>query len=462
MRFHSESKSEQEAIDTIFRSINRTNWRERGLDENTRVITPTEQLIQREGLLNVRREYAVVTGSKGKGSVTVMTANILKHLGHRVGTLTSPHLVSYRERIRVDGQAIPSDDFLRILDSLVPSIDLIIENLTPNQYLSPTGIFLAMALRWFDEREVEAAVIEVGRGGRFDDSSLVPNMLSLFTPIMLEHTRYLGDSVERIAWHKAGIIKPQSYAYSLPQSTEVLDVLRREAESHDAQFEWIAPMDTGTYLASTDNGLRMELNRYGEINLPFIGRYEIDNATLAVWGAGNMHGRLVGIPHGSPEYVDRVRRGLETVVWPGRAQKLQDHPTVIIDGAVNPVSVQSFLSSVKDRLKSPVITIAAVPTDRDLPGVLRHLLSISDGLIFTQSTRNITINFPDEQTVRATAKQVMDELGKTVDMRYASTIPQAIETARVQAGQDGTVVMTVAQPAIGDALEFYGLSYEQI
>jgi dihydrofolate synthase / folylpolyglutamate synthase len=458
MRFH----TEKEAIDYIFTSVSRTNWRERGLDENTRDITPTERLIQLEGLLNTKREYAIVTGSKGKGSVTVMTSNILKHLGHRVGTLTSPHLVNYRERIRVDGRAIPPDDFLRILDSLAPSIDAVMESLAPNQYLSPTGIFLAMALRWFDERGVEAAVVEVGRGGRFDDTSLVPNLLSLFTPIIHEHTRYLGDTLQRIAWHKAGIIKPQSYAYSLPQAEEVLDVLRREAESRDAQFEWIAPMDIGEYLGATENGIRMYLNRYGEIHLPFMGRYEIDNATLAVWGAGNMHGRLAGIPHGSPEYIERVRRGLETLVWPGRTQKLQDYPMVIIDGAVNPMSARNFVNSMKERLKPPVVTIAAVPTDRDMPGVLRHLLPVSDALILSASKSNLTIHFPDEAAALTTAKQVMDELGKTIETRYLPTIAQAIEAARERAGQDGTVLMVVAQPAIGDALAFYGLSYEQI
>src|SRR5690606_21629813 len=112
----------------------------------------------------------------------------------------------------------------------------------------PTAIFLAMALRWFDENDVDVAIVEVGRGGRFDDNALIPNMLSLFTPIVLEHTRYLGETLERIAWHKAGIIKPQSYAFSLPQAPEVMEVLRREAESRDAQFDWLAPMDIGRFI----------------------------------------------------------------------------------------------------------------------------------------------------------------------------------------------------------------------
>jgi dihydrofolate synthase/folylpolyglutamate synthase len=451
-----------QATDYIFQSIAASGWQTRGLDEDTRDPRSTAVLLEREGLLKTRREYAVVTGSKGKGSVTVMTANILKHIGHRVGMIISPHLVDYRERIRVDGKMIPEADFLRILESLAPSIDIIVASLTPPKYLSPTGIFLAIALRWFDEQDVEAAVVEVGRGGRFDDNALVPNMLSLITPIVLEHNRYLGERLERIAWHKAGIIKPQSYVYSLPQSPEVMDVLRNEAESHEAQFDWLAPMDIGQFIAPLPNGVRMSLSRYGEIDLPFIGRYEIDNATLASWGAGNIHGRLGGISHGSSQYVEAVRKGLETAIWPGRCQKLQGEPDVYIDGAINPISARLFLESVRDRLRQPVTLIAAIPIDRDAPAVYRELLSAVDSLVITRSARNITINFPSEADAVRPARAVAEEIGKSIDIRYSYTVADAIELGRALVGLDGSVIMAVAQPAIGDTFEFYHLTYEQI
>jgi dihydrofolate synthase/folylpolyglutamate synthase len=241
-----------------------------------------------------------------------------------------------------------------------------------------------------------------------------------------------------------------------------MEVLRAEAESMDAQFDWLAPMDIGAYRGATPNGVKMLLSRYGEINLPFLGRYEIDNATLAVWGAGNMHGRLAGVAHSSPEYVEAVREGLETTIWPGRCQLLQTNPEVYIDGAINPHSAKLFVDSVRARLKAPVVTIAAVPTDRDAPAVYRQLLPISDTLILTQSTRNITINFPDAATAVAMAGEVAGEFGKALDILYAPTIREALETARAKSGPDGTILMAVAQPAIGDALEFYGLTYEQI
>src|SRR5262249_25445674 len=160
------------------------------------------------------------------GSTTVITAKLLQHLGHTVGMITSPHLASWRERIRINGRAIPEADLIRILDDLAPEIDAIEATLSENQYFSPQGIFLAIALRWWAENNVSAAVLKAGGGGRFAASAVVPTRLSLFTPIMLEHTAQLGPTLERIAWHKSGIIKPHSYAYSVPQATEVLEVLQ--------------------------------------------------------------------------------------------------------------------------------------------------------------------------------------------------------------------------------------------
>jgi dihydrofolate synthase/folylpolyglutamate synthase len=459
MRFTNET----DAVTYIFSSLAATDWRARGLDEVTRDLRPTEQLLAMHGLLDARREYAVVTGSKGKGSITAITANLLRHLGHRVGTITSPHLVSYRERIRVNGRAIPPDDFLRLIDWLAPSIDHIQATLGEGRYLSPQGIFLAMALKWFDENAVAAAVIEVGRGGRFDDNALVPNALSLFGPIILEHARYLGPTVERIAWHKAGIIKPQSYAYSLPQSPEVMEVLRGEAEALDATFEWLAPMDMGRCVGLIEDGLRVDFGRYGEVDLPLMGLYEVDNASLAVWAAGNIHARLDGVPHASAEYVARIRAGLETVVWPGRCQKLDDAPAVYVDGAINTTSARLFIDSVRERLKPPVIVVAAAPLDRDYPGVYATLLPVADALIVTRTDRNVTIAFPDPATALAAAREAAQIVGKPdTPLEDAPDVVAALAQAKARAGASGTVLMAIAQPAISDLMVAYGLSFEQI
>ncbi len=454
MRFADEA----EAITYVFRSLRKLRGVDRGPDERSRDITPTIHLLRATDLLTtpIPREYAVVTGSKGKGSTTAITAKLLQHLGHTVGMISSPHMVSWRERIRLNGRAIPEADLVRILDQLAPEIDKIEATLNEHQYFSPQGIFLAIALRWWNEHNVNAAVLEVGRGGRFDDISVVPNRLSLFTPIMLEHTAQLGPTLERIAWHKSGIIKQHSYAYSVPQPTAVLEVLQAEADTQDAEFAWIAPMDMGEYLGKTERGIRMKLGRYGEVELSLHGRYQIENATLAVQGAGNMHGRLPGIPHGSSEYVEAIRAGLADVVWPGRLQKLQDSPAVYLDGAINEQSAHSLAESLEGDLRSPVIAIIGVPEDKDFEGVYKEIGLISDSIILTETTRNPILRFPPFRTAVETA------LRYNSDITHVPTLQEAVDEAKDRAGTDGTILIVGTQSIVEDALIQWGFSYEVI
>lgn len=448
--------NEADAVTYIFRSLRKLREVQRGPDELTRDTSPTLRLIKDAQLLSSPREYAVVTGSKGKGSTTLMTAKILEHLGHTTGMISSPHLVSWRERIRVNGRAIPEDDFTRILSGLAPLIDAIEEKLGENRYFSPQGIFLAIALRWFDEQNVNAAVLEVGRGGRFDDIAVVPNRLSLFTPIMLEHPRQLGPTIERIAWHKAGIIKAHSFAYSVPQPTAVLDVLKAEADARDSEFAWIMPSDMGQYAGATPSGIRMTLGRYGALDLPMLGLYQIENATLAVQGAGNMHGRLPGISHGSAEYVAAVKAGLAAAVWPGRVQKLQSNPAVYVDGAIHSDSARSLVRSLEGRLQQPVVSVIGVPDDKDYPGVFAALGPVSDTVIVTETSRNISLHFPSPETAQAAAREHNN------DVRYALNLEAALEVALPLAGADGTVLIAGTLSLVADAIGHWGLSYEEI
>lgn len=454
MRFASEA----DAISYIFRSMRklRGTERERAPDDLTRDVAPTRRLLAAHDLLSAQREYAVVTGSKGKGSTTVITARLLQHLGHRVGTITSPHLLSWRERIRVDGRMIPQADFLRILDSLSESIDEIEASLSEGRYFSPQGIFLAIALRWFDEQGVAAAVLEVGRGGRFDDIAVVPNKLALFTPIMLEHPDQLGPTVERIAWHKAGVIKPYSYAYSVPQQPSVMDVLQREAQALGAEFNWIAPADMGQFISADERGIRMELGRYGVVTLSLLGRYQIMNATLAVIGAGNMHGRLAGIPHGAPEYVERIRAGLADVRWPGRCQKLQERPVVYVDGAINAESAALLLESVGDHLCRPIIAVVGVPEDKDYAGVYQQIGRASDMLILTQTARNPSLRFPDEAQALAVARQ------HNPNSAFVAALPEAVALAKERAGAAGSVLIVGTQSIVADTIALWGEQLEVI
>jgi dihydrofolate synthase/folylpolyglutamate synthase len=456
MRFHDEG----DAITYIFRSISRVGDARRGPDELTRDVTPTRQLLSAIGLPSAAtpREYMVITGSKGKGSTAAISARLLRALGHTVGLVTSPHLVEYRERIRVGGRMIPEADFLRILDMLAPEIDRIEAGFSGLQYFSPQGIFLAIALVWFEEQGVTAMVLEVGRGGRFDDMAVVPNRLSLFTPIMLEHTAQLGPTLDRIAWHKSGIIKPRSYAYSVPQASEVLSILQAEADAQDAEFAWIPPTDMAQLVARTDDGMRVRLGRYGEFTLAMHGLYELENLTLAVQGVGNMHARLPGIPHQSPDYIAAIHAGCASVVWHGRMQRLEDAPAVWVDGATTPRAARAMLDSLAHERTPgrPVIAIIGTPIDRDYPGVYAAFAPHVDHMILTETAINPNIRFPAPDDALTAARAMHSQVV------YAPNLATALDTARAAAGADGLILMALTLPLMGEAMLLYGLHFEVI
>ena len=431
------------AVSYIFRTRRRLDAAPRGLDEYTRDPTPTRNLLAEAGLLDFERDYAVVTGSRGKGSVAAIMAKLLQAQGRRVGAITSPHLVHWNERIRVDGRMIPTERFLSILGDLKPAIDAAIQGLGAADYLSPQGIFLAIALRYFDEMDVDAAILEVGRGGRFDDVAVVPNRLSVFAPIMLEHTALLGGSLRRIAWHKAGIIKPGGAALSLPQAAPALDELRREAKAQGAGLTHLRQADLGQWLADWPQSQLMRLQPYGELTLPLLGRYQIENATLAIRAVEMLRGKSGAL---SAEYQETIRRGLSAVRWPGRAQQLERAPAIYVDGAITLRSAESFLDSVEPRLRQPVISVVGAPQDRDYAGVYRVMGSASRALIITETDINPNTRFPDRDQALAAAAGLTDELFHTRDLQGA------LELARQLAGDSGTILLAVSLMLVGECM----------
>lgn len=426
--------SMESAIRYIFQTRRRLDKTPRGLDEYTRDTAPTRRLLARAGLPAQQRETIVVTGSRGKGSVSAITAKLLSAMGRRAGTITSPHLVHWNERIRVAGRMIPSQDFLRILRALQPHIDAEIARLEDSHYLSPQGIFLAIALRYFDEQHVDVAVLEVGRGGRFDDIAIVPNQLAIFTSILLEHTALLGESLARIAWHKAGIINPGGKAISLPQAAEAAAQLYQEATRQNAQLTVLREDELVELVSRRVNGQVIRLPAYGELFLPLLGRYQLANATLAIRAAERF---------GLDETA--LRAGLPAVQWQGRAQQLEEAPRIVIDGAITPTSARSFVDGLGG-LSAPVVSIVGVPRDRDYSGVYREMAAVSDALIITETDINPSTRFPTRPDALRAARRACD------DVRYAANLPAAFALARSMTGESGTILLAGSLMLIGECM----------
>ncbi|MDY0324115.1 MAG: Mur ligase family protein, partial [Candidatus Carbobacillus sp.] len=205
-------------------------------DAKTRHPELTSLLLERLGRPDVGIPAVVITGSKGKGSVAALTFFVLRAAGYRVGLFTSPHLLNVRERIRVDGRAISEKDFVRLSNVVKKAASDVPEKPEAGRYLGPVGLALALAYLYFKEKAIDVAVIESGRGGRFDESSVIDHKVAVITSIFPEHLEALGPTLRDIVWHKTGIITPSVQTVIIGQQTEAVMTYIKAFRDADRAF----------------------------------------------------------------------------------------------------------------------------------------------------------------------------------------------------------------------------------
>lgn len=222
-----------EAISFVYRSLLKAKpYQTFENDAVTRAPYLTRELLTRLNVMPEKEKVLLVTGSKGKGSTSRMISSILQNHGLKVGLFTSPHLVHYNERIRVNGKAISDERFLQYMNENRDVIDLVEGMIQqPMHYLGPTGIFLSIALKHFREEGTDINIIEIGRGGMFDDTNILPNKWAVITRIMEEHIGFLGETLEDIAKHKLGIMKDCTDTVIIGnQVNSIIPFIKKEAK----------------------------------------------------------------------------------------------------------------------------------------------------------------------------------------------------------------------------------------
>ena len=283
-----------------------------------------------------------VAGTNGKGSTCAMIDSIARACGYRCGLFTSPHLIDYRERIQVSGEEIPEEACAEMLTEL----RVLCERLETH----PTffEITLVLAMRWFRLRECEIIVLETGMGGRLDATTAVPADVCVITPIGMDHMQYLGDTLEKIAMEKAGILVEGKPVISAPQEAGVRRVLEKEANEKRAPLEFISEPLLGYPLA-------------------LAGEHQTWNAALAVEA---LH--QAGISLRS----DSVGYGLAKVKWPGRFEIIR--PGIVLDGAHNPHSAAVLAGTWRFCFpdKKTALLFSAV-AGKDIGGILEHLAPLA-------------------------------------------------------------------------------------
>jgi dihydrofolate synthase/folylpolyglutamate synthase len=347
----------------------------------THNLARVEQLLAAVGNPQAHFPSVHIAGTKGKGSTAAMCEACLRAAGYRTGFYISPHLHTFRERIQVDRQNIAREKVIALVEEIRPHVERI-PGVTYFEAIT------AMGLLHFARSKVDVAVVEVGLGGRLDATNILTPQVSVITSLSLEHTYLLGDTLAKIAYEKAGIIKPGVPAVSAPQQAEAIKVLEtvsreREAPLTEIGRDWEyepGPADLDgqafTVRRIADGGSELD----GAYWMPLLGRHQLENGANAIAAL-----EIVG-QRGFSISAEAVREGLRTIHWPGRMEILSREPLVIVDGAHNPYSMQSLCEALREWFPGQRwVLIFGASVDKNVAGMIKELLPISDYVIATRS-----------------------------------------------------------------------------
>jgi dihydrofolate synthase/folylpolyglutamate synthase len=327
-----------------------------------------------------------LTGTNGKTTTARMVDELLRGFGVRTGRYTSPHLTSVTERIVIDGEPVDARTFVEGYRELAPYIELV-----DGQFDVPLSFFeivTALAFAIFADAPIDVGVIEVGMGGTWDNTNVLDGEVAVVTPIALDHTRYLGGTVEEIAAEKSGIIKPGAVAVLAAQAPSVGDVLLRRAGEVAATVAREGLEFGVRERAVAVGGQMLSLQglggTYDEVFLPLYGAYQAQNAACALaaveafLGAGARSGGLD---------VEIVRTAFAAVRSPGRLEPVRSAPTILLDAAHNPSGMQATLAAVAEAFQfRRLIAVVGVMSDKDATGMLELLEPAVDELVVTESS----------------------------------------------------------------------------
>jgi dihydrofolate synthase/folylpolyglutamate synthase len=378
-----------------------------------------------------QNEYRIlhIAGTKGKGSVAALCASALQKSGLKVGLYTSPHLEDYAERIQVDGVPIAHEDLIALVDEIKP-------NLTNIPEITTFEITTGLAYLYFARCKADAAVIEVGLGGRLDATNICLPDVTVITSISYDHTYLLGETLAEIAAEKGGIIKPGIPLVIAPQAAEARAAISRIAMERAAPLIEIGvdyqyhPVEKSLSGQSLDvwaaAGSELGLSRI-RLSIPLLGAHQVVNAATAY--AALMVAKAAGM-----RVTDRgIQQGFQSVQWPGRFEILRQDPPLIIDSAHNRDSAQKLYNVLEDYFPGQkVVLVFGASEDKDIPGMLTELLPAVHQVVMTKSTHPRAAE-PDELVA------IAGQLNCTAIA--SSSVEQALDEAERLAG--GTRIILV-------------------
>lgn len=380
-----------------------------------------------------------VVGTKGKGSTSRLITSILSSAGYRVGLNTSPHLVSVRERVEVDGKSISKREFARVMAILRDQFSAI-----PREQLAFRTVFehlTAAAFLAFQRAKVDVMVIEAGLGAKLDATIVVDPALTVITPIGLDHIHVLGDTIALIAEDKAHAVKRGKPTVSAPQVAEAQTVIQKRADVIQSRLVLAPGSNEFDLLHESLSGSRIRIKRAyceGIARLSLAGRYQLVNLSTALTAVEELRSQGFKIK------AEHIRTGLRKARWPGRMQVIDRNPLTILDGAHNTLAVRALVSSVESllanrRLSVVFSSISGKPTAE----MLQELGKTAEHIYLTE------LQFP-----KGLKRNMLEDLARDAGcvFTYAGDALEALRLAQSRAPRNGVVLVTGSLYLAGEVL----------
>lgn len=354
-------------------------------------------------------KFIHIAGTNGKGSCTEMMTNIFFKSGYKVGKFISPHLIKYNERISVNNVNITNkemEEIITILDSLVKEY-----NATHERNVTLFELETTMAIVYFESQKCDVAVMEVGMGGLYDCTNVIYPEISIINSIGYDHMNVLGNSLEEIAFQKAGIIKKNSNTIYISQSASVDKVIIDKCKKENNKLHLINKKDIQNYLYNKEFQ-SFDYKQYKNVKIKLKGESQIYNASICLEAVEILKKR-----YNLPE--EKVREALEDVIHKGRFETIHENPTVIYDGGHNELAIKNFINSVNMYYKdTKKVFIISLLKSKDYKTVLKLLVKNDDSIyIFTNG--NNKERYWDNQILREEAIMLNGKNVSAMDLNEA-------------------------------------------
>lgn len=382
-----------------------------------------------------------VAGTNGKGSTSVIIANILKHAGYQVGFYSSPHLQSFNERFRLNGKPITDQDLEMIIEMIKPAIAEVEKDPILGR-LSYFEVLTIIAFAYYAQKRADALVLEVGLGGRLDATNVAVPLAAVITSIGYDHTEYLGNTLGEIAFEKAGIIKEGIPVITGVLNQEALAAIKRQADLKAAPL--FTPLSNTSFERIEENlrfqkvNLRYDSQVYDDLKIALLGDHQIRNAVVALKALDVVKTEFSQIDEAA------IRQGLQQVRWPGRLELVKERPPVLIDGAHNLqgiVALAEFLGRIRDQYDN-LYLVVSVLKDKDVQAMIKTVTPIASEIIFTQN-----------HSLRASKAKDMAQIlvGSEVKLQIIADFTDAITEVIKKATAEDLICITGSLYTIAEA-----------